>query len=91
MVVAAAQGPSQSLIVCACEHVTAAEIQDACTGWVPARSIDGIRKRTRATAGRCQGAYCQVGVGVILSAHTGSERWNVPMNGPGSGWGVGDA
>ena len=88
-VTAAAASPAHSMVVCACEHVTVAEIQAACTGPVPACSLDGVRKRTRATAGRCQGAYCQVGVGVILSAHTGSERWDVNSNGPGSSWGVG--
>ncbi|GAA0967767.1 NAD(P)/FAD-dependent oxidoreductase [Acrocarpospora macrocephala] len=82
---------ANSTVVCACEHVTAAEIQAACTGVVPARSLDGVRKRTRAMAGRCQGAYCSVGVGFILSVQHGYEPWNVPQGEPGSEWGVGGA
>ncbi len=49
-------------IVCHCERVTADEIADACTGPVPARDLDGIRRRTRALAGRCQGFYCSADV-----------------------------
>ncbi|GAA0443334.1 FAD/NAD(P)-binding oxidoreductase [Acrocarpospora corrugata] len=80
---------SGSMVVCACEHVTAAEIRAACTGPVPARSLDGVRKRTRAMAGRCQGAYCSVGVGFILSVEQGFDSWDVPQGEPGSSWGVG--
>lgn len=49
-------------IVCHCERVTHDEIVDACTGPVPAHDLDGIRRRTRALAGRCQGFYCTADV-----------------------------
>jgi glycerol-3-phosphate dehydrogenase len=45
-------------VVCPCEQVTAAEIEAACRMRLPPRSVDGLRKRTHATAGRCQGATC---------------------------------
>jgi glycerol-3-phosphate dehydrogenase len=45
-------------IVCHCERVSAGEIRDAMTAPVPARSLDGLRRRTRALNGRCQGFYC---------------------------------
>ncbi|MCU1358801.1 MAG: FAD/NAD(P)-binding oxidoreductase, partial [Ilumatobacteraceae bacterium] len=45
-------------IVCHCERVTDHEIVDACAGAIPARDIDGLRRRTRTLAGRCQGFYC---------------------------------
>ena len=45
-------------IVCHCERVTLAEINAAVTSAVPARDLDGLRRRTRALAGRCQGFYC---------------------------------
>jgi len=45
-------------VVCPCEQVTAAEIDAAFGMRLPPRSIDGLRKRTHATAGRCQGALC---------------------------------
>jgi glycerol-3-phosphate dehydrogenase len=45
-------------IVCHCERVTAGEITAAITGALAARDVDGLRRRTRALAGRCQGFYC---------------------------------
>jgi glycerol-3-phosphate dehydrogenase len=63
--------PLYTQVVCACEQVTAAEIVAALKARVPARSIEGIRKRTRATGGRCQGSVCMVGVAFLCSLHTG--------------------
>lgn len=74
------------MVVCACEHVTAAEIAAECRGPVPATSLDAVRKRTRATAGRCQGAYCSVGVSFILSAATGQRPGEICQGEPGSQW-----
>lgn len=74
------------MVVCACEHVTAAEIAAECRGPVPATSLDGVRKRTRAMAGRCQGAYCSVGVSFILSSATGQLPGGIRQGEPGSEW-----
>ncbi|MCP3997931.1 MAG: NAD(P)/FAD-dependent oxidoreductase [bacterium] len=43
-------------VVCRCELVTEAEIDDAIRRG--ARSIDGLKFRTRAGMGRCQGGFC---------------------------------
>lgn len=45
-------------IVCHCERVSRGEVRDALTGPLPALSLDGVRRRTRAMNGRCQGFYC---------------------------------
>jgi len=45
-------------IICHCEMVTKREITAAMKGCLPAGSIDGLKRRTRATMGRCQGFYC---------------------------------
>lgn len=45
-------------IVCHCERVTRGEIRDALASVVPPRTLDGLRRRTRALNGRCQGFYC---------------------------------
>ncbi len=45
-------------IVCHCEQVTRREIQRALDGPMPPRSLAGLKRRTRATMGRCQGFYC---------------------------------
>ena len=80
--------PEARSVVCACEHVTVAEIRAACGGPVPATSLAGVRKRTRAMAGRCQGACCQADVGAILAAERGYVPSQVPFGEPGSEWGV---
>jgi glycerol-3-phosphate dehydrogenase len=63
--------PRYGQVVCVCEQVSAAEIAAALDGPMPARSIDGVRKRTRATGGRCQGAVCMAGVAFMCSIATG--------------------
>jgi glycerol-3-phosphate dehydrogenase len=64
-------------IVCHCERVTEGEIVGACRGAVPAVDLDGLRRRTRAVAGRCQGFFCSAEVcSVAASASGGSvDEW----------------
>ncbi len=45
-------------IVCHCEMVTQREIEAALTNKAPAGSLDGLKRRTRVSMGRCQGFYC---------------------------------
>ncbi|RLJ58862.1 glycerol-3-phosphate dehydrogenase [Litoreibacter meonggei] len=45
-------------VVCHCELVTRREIAVALSGPLPARSLAGLKRQTRATMGRCQGFYC---------------------------------
>jgi glycerol-3-phosphate dehydrogenase len=59
-------------VVCACEHVSAAEINRALETPVPATSVDGVRKRTGATYGRCQGSLCTAGISFMTALHTGT-------------------
>ena len=58
-------------IVCRCEQVTEAEILDALHRPVPARSVDGVKRRTRAGMGRCQGGFCSPRVMELISRETG--------------------
>ena len=55
-------------IVCHCELVTRGEIKAALSGPLPATGMSGIKRRTRATMGRCQGFYCSAHVAAILRA-----------------------
>jgi glycerol-3-phosphate dehydrogenase len=73
-----ARDPEYGRIVCHCERVTAGEIRDALRAPVPARGLDGLRRRTRALQGRCQGFYCTDRVVSLLARETGrpaSECW----------------
>ena len=66
-----AADPEYGRIVCHCERVTAGEIRDACSSPIPAADIDGLRRRTRALMGRCQGFYCSAEVVGQFARHTG--------------------
>ncbi|MET7733171.1 FAD-dependent oxidoreductase [Streptomyces sp. NPDC005402] len=57
-----AEDPEYGTLVCHCERVTRGEIRDALTGTIPPSGLDGLRRRTRARAGRCQGFYCGAAV-----------------------------
>ena len=50
--------PGYGEIVCHCEMVTRREIEAALTGPLPAGDLGGLKRRTRAMMGRCQGFYC---------------------------------
>jgi glycerol-3-phosphate dehydrogenase len=52
------QRPDHGEIVCHCELVTKREIEAAFASAVPPGDVGGIRRRTRAGMGRCQGFYC---------------------------------
>ena len=53
-------------IVCFCERVTRGEIRDALASPVPPVDADGLRRRTRALLGRCQGFFCGARVTEML-------------------------
>lgn len=52
------QTPGYGEIVCHCEMVTDREIKAALEGPTAAGNLTGLKRRTRATMGRCQGFYC---------------------------------
>jgi glycerol-3-phosphate dehydrogenase len=65
---AIAADPAYGRIVCHCERVTQGEIRDALASPLPPADIDGLRRRTRALNGRCQGFYCAATVSALLAA-----------------------
>ncbi len=71
------QQPGNTGIVCHCERVTRDEIAVACTVVPAATDLDGVRRRTRAIAGRCQGFACLAEVCTIAAAATSTtpESW----------------
>ena len=65
--------PAYGTIVCRCESVTEGEILDAIRRPVGARSLDGVKRRTRAGMGRCQAGFCSPRVMEILRRERGVE------------------
>jgi glycerol-3-phosphate dehydrogenase len=68
-----AENPLFARVVCRCELVTEAEVQDAIDRG--ARTLDGIKFRTRAGMGRCQGGFCTSRCMRLLA-----ERGGVPIH-----------
>lgn len=59
--------PRYGNIICRCEEVSEGEILDAVHGVLGARTLDGVKRRTRAGMGRCQAGFCSPRVMDILS------------------------
>ena len=58
--------PEYGQIVCFCERVTRGEIRDALVSPIPPCDLDGMRRRTRALMGRCQGFFCGAEVDELM-------------------------
>lgn len=63
--------PSFGRIVCRCEEITEGEIIRALSENPKATTVDGVKRRTRAGMGRCQGGFCQPYVLEIISKYAG--------------------
>lgn len=63
------QQPGCGPIVCHCELVTRREIEAALTGPLPAATLGGLKRRTRAMMGRCQGFFCAAEVTDLAHRH----------------------
>ena len=70
---AIAANPDYGRIVCHCERVTRGEILDATRSPLPARTLDGVRRRTRALLGRCQGFFCAATITHLVAEATGQS------------------
>ena len=70
-----AKNKAYGRVICRCETITEGEILDAIHAPAGARDVDGVKRRTRAGMGRCQGGFCGSKVLEILA-----RELNVPMN-----------
>jgi glycerol-3-phosphate dehydrogenase len=61
-----ARDPEYGRVVCFCERVTRGEIRDALASPIPPVNLDGLRRRTRAHLGRCQGFFCGARLAAML-------------------------
>jgi glycerol-3-phosphate dehydrogenase len=76
--------PAYGQIICRCESVTEGEILDAIRRPLGARSLDGVKRRTRAGMGRCQAGFCSPRVMEILSRERKVPLSSITKNGKGS-------
>lgn len=71
-------------VICRCEQVTEAEIIDALNRGIDVRSLDSIKRRTRAGMGPCQGNFCSQRVAEVIAEVKGISVEDVPKRGEGS-------
>ncbi|MDD5527096.1 MAG: NAD(P)/FAD-dependent oxidoreductase [Candidatus Omnitrophota bacterium] len=74
--------PAYGDIVCRCEMVSAKEVRDAVRRG--ACTMDGIKFRTRAQAGRCHGSFCTARIMRILAQERKLPLTGVSKRGKGS-------
>ena len=75
------RNPAYGTIVCRCESVTEGEILDAIHRPLGARSLDGVKRRTRAGMGRCQAGFCTHRVMAILHRELGIPMEEITKSG----------
>ena len=68
------KNPAYGNMICRCEMISEGEILDAIHRPLGAKSLDGIKRRTRAGMGRCQSGFCSPRTMEILS-----RELKVPM------------
>lgn len=64
---------SKGRIVCRCEQVTEEEIVDALHRGIKVKTVDGVKRRTRAGMGWCQGEFCKPRVIEIMEREYGEK------------------
>ncbi|MEZ4863882.1 MAG: NAD(P)/FAD-dependent oxidoreductase [Caldilineaceae bacterium] len=72
-----AANPDYGHIICFCERVSIGEVVDAAHATIPATTLDGVRRRTRALQGRCQGFNCQAAITALLARASGQTMTEI--------------
>lgn len=68
------KNPAYGAIVCRCEQISEGEILEAIHGILGAKTLDGVKRRTRAGMGRCQSGFCSPRVMELLA-----REWNMDL------------
>ena len=75
------ENPAYGNIICRCEMISEGEILDAIHRPLGARSLDGVKRRTRAGMGRCQAGFCSPRTMEILAREVPMEMHEITKNG----------
>ncbi|NQT59879.1 MAG: NAD(P)/FAD-dependent oxidoreductase [Bacteroidetes bacterium] len=78
------QNPDYGSIVCRCEEITLAEIKEAAARTLGPVTFTGIKYRTRAMMGRCQGGFCLQRLTEILRESFGIAVGEQTLKGSGT-------
>jgi len=77
------KNPDYGEIVCRCEEISKGEIIDALNLPLKVDTVDGIKRRTRAGMGRCQGGFCQPRVLKIIAETVNKDYADINKKGDG--------
>ncbi len=75
-----AQDPDYGEMICSCEEVTRAEIRQAIHNPLEVSTMTGIKYRTRAMMGGCQGGFCQMKIEQMIEQELGQAPQAVRYN-----------
>lgn len=78
------ENPDYGEVICRCEKVTKAELLEAIHNPLGVSTMVGIKYRTRAMMGRCQGGYCQMRMEQLLEEELGRKETEILYARPGS-------
>lgn len=81
--------PAYGNIICRCEMISEGEIVDAIHRTLGARSLDAVKRRTRAGMGRCQAGFCSPRTMEILEREVPMSIYDITKNGGASTFVVG--
>ena len=73
--------PEYARVICRCETVTEGEILEAIRTNPRPRDVDGVKRRTRAMMGRCQGGFCSPYIVELLARELGVDYLDVTKSG----------
>ncbi|MCI8598872.1 MAG: FAD-dependent oxidoreductase, partial [Lachnospiraceae bacterium] len=75
------ENPAYGNIICRCEMITEGEIVDAISRPLGAKSLDGVKRRTRAGMGRCQSGFCMPRTMEILARELNQSMPTITKSG----------
>ena len=75
------ENPAYGNIICRCETISEGEILDAIHRPLGAKSLDGVKRRTRAGMGRCQAGFCSPRTMEILARELKMDMGDITKSG----------
>jgi glycerol-3-phosphate dehydrogenase len=78
------ENPAYGQIVCRCRKISEGEIIDSIRRSPGAVTVDGVKRRTGATSGRCQGSFCTQRIMEIIARELGCSPEEICKDGKGS-------
>jgi len=88
------KNPAYGKVVCMCRVITEGDIVDVINRMkrmgIKTITLDGVKMRTGAMAGTCQGSFCRVRIANIIARESGIPLWKVNIKGEGTEYGIGD-